>query len=58
MLDQLGVQFIGVIATLVWTALATWGILKLVSLFVSLRVDEEETEGLDLTSHEEKGYNY
>ena len=59
MLDQLGVQFIGVIATVVWTAAATWGILKLVAMFVSLRVDEEEeTEGLDLSSHEEKGYNF
>ena len=59
MQDQLGVQFIGVIVTLLWTAVATWGILKLVALFVSLRVDEEEeTEGLDLTSHEEKGYNF
>ena len=58
-LDQLGVQFIGVIATLAWTAVATWGILKFVALFVSLRVDEEEeTEGLDLSSHEEKGYNF
>ncbi len=56
--DQLGVQFIGVVATVVWTAVATWGILKLVSMFISLRVDdEEETEGLDLSSHEEKGYN-
>ena len=59
MMDQLGVQIIGVTATLLWTAIATWGILKLVSLFVSLRIDEEaETEGLDLSSHEEKGYNY
>jgi len=58
MLDQLGVQFIGVIAVIVWTALVTFAILKVVAMFVDLRVDEEqETEGLDLISHEEKGYN-
>jgi len=58
MLDQLGVQFTGVIAVIVWTALVTFAILKVVAMFVDLRVDEEqETEGLDLISHEEKGYN-
>ncbi|MCP4433448.1 MAG: ammonium transporter [Gammaproteobacteria bacterium] len=57
--DQLGVQLTGVVATLVWTATVTYAILKLVSRFVDLRVDEEaETEGLDLASHDEKGYNY
>ncbi|MFT5221412.1 MAG: Amt family ammonium transporter [Planctomycetota bacterium] len=56
--DQLGVQFIGVFATASWTAVATFVILKLVALVVDLRVDEEEeTVGLDLSSHEEKGYN-
>ncbi|MCP4485965.1 MAG: ammonium transporter [Gammaproteobacteria bacterium] len=58
-MDQLGVQLVGVLATITWTAVATWAILKLVSQFVSLRVDDEaETEGLDLSSHEEKGYNF
>lgn len=58
-LDQLGIQLVGVVATLAWTAIATYAILKLVSRFVELRVDEEsETEGLDLVSHDEKGYNF
>jgi len=58
MMDQFGVQVVGVLAVLAWTAIATYAILKLVSKFVDLRVDEEaETEGLDLASHEEKGYN-
>jgi len=57
-MDQLGVQLTGAVTAVVWTALMTFLILKLVSLFVPLRVDEEEeTEGLDLVSHEEKGYN-
>jgi len=59
MMEQLGVQAIGVIATIGWTAIATFVILKLVAMFLELRVDEDqETEGLDLVSHEEKGYNY
>jgi Amt family ammonium transporter len=58
MMDQLGVQLTGVVATAGWTAIATFSILKFVAVFVDLRVDEEEeTEGLDLVSHEEKGYN-
>lgn len=57
--EQLGVQLVGVLATASWAAIATFVILKLVSLVVALRVEaEQETEGLDLVSHEEKGYNY
>ena len=59
MFDQLGVQLTGVVATVVWTAAMTFAILKVVAMFIELRVDEEEeTEGLDLVSHEEKGYNF
>ncbi len=56
--SQLMVQIIGILATAAWTAIVTFVILKLVNSFVELRVnEEEETEGLDLVSHEEKGYN-
>jgi len=56
--SQLVVQAIGVVATLVYTAVITFIILKLVSLFVPLRVNEEdETSGLDLSQHNERGYN-
>lgn len=55
---QLGVQFMGVAAVLVWTAAATWVALKIVQMLVGLRVDEdEETEGLDINQYDEKGYN-
>jgi len=55
---QLGVQFMGVAAVLVWTAVATWVALKIVKMLVGLRVDEdEETEGLDINQYDEKGYN-
>ena len=56
--SQMGVQVIGVLATATWTAVVTYVILKTVGMFVSLRVsEEEETEGLDLVSHDERGYN-
>lgn len=58
MSGQVWVQFVGVAATLTYTAIATFVILKLVGLLTSLRTDEEsERKGLDLTEHEERGYN-
>ena len=57
-MSQFFVQFKAVILTILWTSVFTYLILKLTSLFVSLRVDEqEEIEGLDLRSHGEKGYH-
>ena len=57
MSDQVGVQLIGIVAVLVWTAVISYGILKLVDKLIGLRVsDEEETEGLDISQHEERGY--
>ncbi|MBE9528075.1 MAG: ammonium transporter [Proteobacteria bacterium] len=54
---QLWVQFIAVVATIVFTAVLTYLILKLVDLTIGLRVDAEgEFEGLDLSQHGESGY--
>ncbi len=56
--DQLQIQFTGVIATAVYTAVATYIILKVVGMITGLRVsEEEEQQGLDIISHEEKGYD-
>jgi len=57
--DQLGVQAVGVVATALYTAIATWAILKVVAMMTGgLRVTaDEETEGLDIISHEERGYD-
>ncbi len=55
---QLGVQVIGVLATVIYTGVVSLIILKVIDGFIGLRVSEEqETEGLDLTSHDERGYN-
>lgn len=55
---QFKVQLIGVVATIAYTAVVTLATLKLVNLFAPLRVSEEdEVSGLDITGHEETGYN-
>lgn len=56
---QLKVQFIGIIAVLLYTAVLTWIILQIVQKLTGLRVSaEEEMQGLDITQHEERGYDY
>lgn len=55
---QVGVQVIAVVAVMVWTAIASFIALKLAGVICGLRVsDEDERIGLDITQHEEKGYN-
>ena len=55
--SQVQVQLIGIVATIVYTAVVTFGILKVVDVLAGLRVDDDsETEGLDITQHEERGY--
>jgi Amt family ammonium transporter len=56
-INQLGIQALGVAATVAWTAIATLIIVKIVKATVGLRVDaEEEAEGLDVRTHGERGY--
>lgn len=57
---QFGVQLTGVLVTILFTALASYLILRGVALLTGgLRVTEEqEIQGLDIVSHEESGYNY
>jgi Amt family ammonium transporter len=55
---QLAVQATGVVSTFVYAAVMTFIILKLVNLMVGLRIDgDEETQGLDLVLHDERGYD-
>ena len=56
--SQLGVQAIGVMATIIWCGVMSFVILKMLDMVIGLRVDEDqETEGLDLVLHNESGYN-
>jgi Amt family ammonium transporter len=56
--SQVGTQALGVVATVLYTGVVTWGILKFTDAMVGNRVDEDqEQEGLDLVSHNERGYD-
>jgi len=55
---QLGKQLIGVLVTVAYSALVTYVVLKVVGLITPLRAsDDEESEGLDLALHNERGYS-
>ena len=55
---QLGVQFLGVAATVIWCAMVSWFLLRILDMSLGLRVEEDqEAQGLDLTEHGETGYN-
>lgn len=56
--QQVGAQAYSVIVTIAYTAIATLIILKVIDVLIGLRVSEdEEVEGLDITQHDERGYN-
>ena len=57
-LTQLGVQFLGVAATVIWCAIVSWFLLRILDMSLGLRVEEDqEAQGLDLTEHGETSYN-
>jgi Amt family ammonium transporter len=57
-MEQFVIQLKGIAVIGIWTAIASWLILKLIGTFTSLRVsEEEEYEGLDIAEHEERGYD-
>ena len=57
-MQQLKVQLIGIGATLAYTAIVSFILFKLVDVVIGLRVSaDEESEGLDLTGHNEVGYD-
>nr|VFK43768.1 MAG: ammonium transporter (TC 1.A.11) [Candidatus Kentron sp. SD]VFK49174.1 MAG: ammonium transporter (TC 1.A.11) [Candidatus Kentron sp. SD]VFK78549.1 MAG: ammonium transporter (TC 1.A.11) [Candidatus Kentron sp. SD] len=54
---QLFAQSIGVLATIIYTGLISFLILRILDAAIGLRVDEDqETEGLDIALHDERGY--
>jgi len=55
---QVWTQIISVGFTIVYTGILSYILLKIVDMIVGLRVsDEDETQGLDVTSHGETAYN-
>jgi ammonium transporter, Amt family len=56
--EQLVTQLIGAVATVVWSGVGTFVILKVVNMVSRLRVSaDQENEGLDLVLHGESGYS-
>jgi Amt family ammonium transporter len=56
--SQFGVQLVGVVATLVWSAVASFVIIKVVQAICGLRASEDAMiEGLDYSTHGERGYS-
>ena len=56
--SQMGVQAIGVAATVAYTAVVSWILLKVVGAMMGLRVSAEaESAGLDTAEHNERGYD-
>jgi Amt family ammonium transporter len=56
--EQLLTQSIGIVATAAWCGIISFVLLKGLDAVIGLRVsNEEETEGLDLVLHDERGYN-
>lgn len=54
---QFLMQGVGVVATIAYTAVATWGILALIRLVTPLRVSaRDEASGVDVGEHGEEGY--
>jgi ammonium transporter, Amt family len=55
---QVGRQFVGILVTFVYSAIVSYVVLKIIGATIGLRVTaDEETEGLDLVLHDERGYN-
>ena len=57
--SQLYTQAFAVVVTIVWCAVGSYILYKVVDLVIGLRVTEEaEREGLDTTEHGERAYHY
>jgi Amt family ammonium transporter len=56
---QLGIQFVSVVTTMAFAFFMTLIILKVVDLFIGIRLDQdEEQRGMDMSLHDEKGYSF
>ncbi|MDB5870697.1 MAG: putative ammonium transporter transrane protein [Ramlibacter sp.] len=57
-MDQVWIQFKAIMVTIVWSGVVSLVAYKIVDLVLGLRVtEEEEREGLDISSHGETAYN-
>ncbi len=58
MIHQFFIQCLGVLSVLIWSAIVSYLLFKLIDAFIGLRATEEaEIEGLDISQHDQQGYN-
>jgi len=58
MVQQVWAQLLSIVITIVWSGVLSFIILKIVDAIVGLRVEgDDEMMGLDLSQHNERGYN-
>ena len=54
---QLWIQLVGAVATIIYSGILTFVLIKVVDLTIGIRVtSEDEAQGLDLALHDERGY--
>jgi len=59
LLEQTGIQGVAVVSAALWSMGISYVLLKGIDALTGLRVPpDEETEGLDLSSHNGKGYHF
>ena len=55
---QVGVQLLACAVAAAWSGGMSWVLMKVADLVIGVRVDEEQEQiGLDITDHEERGYD-
>jgi Amt family ammonium transporter len=58
-LSQLWIQLVAIVVVILWTAFLSWGLLWVIGRFTPLRVNgDEEAQGLDISLHDERGYDW
>ncbi len=56
---QLLIQLFGILVTMIWSAMISYVLFKLIDKLIGIRVDQEaETGGLDISQHDQQGYNF
>jgi Amt family ammonium transporter len=56
---QLSIQLFGILTTIIWSALISYILFKIIDKLMGIRVDQEaETGGLDISQHDQQGYNF
>ncbi len=56
-IDQVSVQALAIVVTILWSAVFSYLILKVLDKWIGIRVTaDEEQQGLDIIMHEETGY--